>query len=323
MYIDLLIKKIIHIKIKTDIRSAYKDIVNYFPNVTKKINSNTKYDYFIYYRIKTFESDKYKYLAQKGKDIIPFRNEKYKQINYKDCVIAYCSGNNYNEITENVVIKKNNQISLFIYNSKNHKTIIRLIRELIMQKLIVKGFFPIHSASYIDKRKAIVYFGEKGSGKSRELLKKIYEGKNVIANDINFIGKINNKIYVVGIPYDFTFFKPEWLKTKEQEKNKNKTIEFEKIRFSPKNIEKEFNVKVFFKAELKEIIYLDIENNDEEKSEISFIKMNYYLTKYSREKNFNFPAFLNFNKNKIKYNYKILKKGIKKKYIGEKDRGII
>jgi len=305
----LKIENLLTIKIVATL-DVFKNIENYFPNTLHNLTV-TDFDYEINYRKINTIPNMYKNNIN-CKCISPFRNSKYI-LNINDqTIFAYAEKQKYSE--EHLIIKNNKNIDIMVINDKNNKTLIRLITELIIRKLLENGYFPLHASCVVSNNKAIVYFGDKSSGKSTALFSSVLiNNDNPLANDITFIGNDNGIWKAFGTSYDLTFDKSLIKQIIEnkisfQKHNFIKQFSSNKIRYTPKDFCGSFNTTWQWSAPIKDIniVRLSPEQEYKKKPLVEYYKKLEYLVNYGKDNNFFFDDILMINQLSPIYNYEQL-----------------
>lgn len=280
---------------------TFEDIKNRFPNEN---NSCEKYEYDIYYN----ETDVIEKL-ELGKEMLPFRNATYIVNNFNNTVVAYSPKQQYS--CENLIIRDNNVIKIFYKNDLGSKILIRVITELLIRKLLEKGYFPIHASCVMINNEATLFIGKKNSGKSTALFSNVlFNNAYPISNDITFVGKHKNDWKAVGIPYDITFDASLFNQVKQINEemfnvNNEKLYDSDKVRFNISEFTKFFKTKWFWEASISiiNIVELDKENDFVMLPIVSSAEAVLYLQTYGKDKNFNFDDFMMINNLYPKFNY--------------------
>ena len=151
--------------------------------------------------------------------------------------VAYANDQGFN--SKHIVVKKGNEFCFFDEERSKDTIIVAICREIVIRQLLHFNFFPMHSSSFSDGNNAIVLFGSRKSGKSSTMIYEIITKKyHLVANDIQFVGKVNGKWLCASIPYDITvggdFLNAIKIGTPSTK---------EKIRYTPKQFCEIFNVK--------------------------------------------------------------------------------
>lgn len=177
----------------------------------------------------------------RGIAMVPY----YQEFSEKDnvcllCPIDYRYGGH-------MVIRSEKKINLYIENQNKdiaNQWLLRISREVLFQEANNKGYVALHASCCIKDDNAILFFGDKGHGKSTSLITFVKKfGYNPLSNDIVFVRKNSEHDYdVLGFPFkvsvggslldlidgengnhtsecfDKVFFKPnefcDWLETK-------------------------------------------------------------------------------------------------------------
>lgn len=271
---------------------ALIDISKRFVNVKK-----TDYcDFEIYYRNFADFSE-----IKDGTKVLPFRNAMYI-VNWVDeKVIAYSPKQQYS--CENMVIREKDKIDILCRNDHDSKALIRLITELLIRKLLEKNFFPIHASCIMKNDKAILFFGDKNSGKSTALFTHVLlDDAYPISNDITFVGKENDEWQAFGLPYDITFDKSLFYQLKSKKINLDAMIkvpnyESNKIRFDVSEFSDVFETNWIWHAPISTINFVNLnkENVFSRISNIPFEDIILKLDKYGKDENFLFGDYLKLN----------------------------
>lgn len=268
------------------------DVSKRFVNV-KKTNC---YDFEIYYRnfVDFAEMDV-------GTKMWPFRNAMHivNQIDKK--IIAYSPKQEYS--CENIIIREKNKIDIICREDHDSKILIRLITELLVRKLLEKKFFPIHASCIMKNNEAILFFGEKNSGKSTALFTCVLlDNAYPISNDITFVGKENGKWQAFGLPYDITFDEDLFYQLKSEKINletivKTTRYESNKIRFDVSEFVNTFKTDWVWHAPISKVNFVNLSKESvfSETSNIPFEDIIVKLDKYGKDKNFSFDDYLKIN----------------------------
>lgn len=295
-------------------KDVINDIINHFPNTIELVNTNN-YDYMICYtKIKKI-SDDYKCINSKN-ITIPFRNSRYFVYLKNTDIIAYAKKQDYSD--EHLIVRNNKNISILTINDSNSKNLIRLIIELKIRKLLEKDYFPIHASCVVKDNKAILYFGEKNSGKSTILLSSVlYDNSFPLSNDITFIGIENGIWNAYGTSYDLTFDEQllnEFTNNNIDFSDYNLTKQYasDKIRYAPSDFCYLFNTIWQWSAPIKSINLVNL-NPDQDFQMIEKLEPNKsleYLVKYGQDAKFVFGDLLLINDLEPEYLYERLSKEI-------------
>ena len=275
------------------------------------VNEADYYDFVIYYRNFVDFSE-----IKEGIKVFPFRNAMYIVNQIDDKVIAYSPKQEYS--SENIVIREKNKIDILCRDDRDSKVLIRLITELLIRKLLEKRFFPIHSSCIMKNDEAILFFGDKNSGKSTALFTHVLlDNAYPISNDITFVGKENDKWQAFGLPYDITFDKDLFYQFKSQKINLETMIqtskyESNKIRFDVSEFSDAFETNWIWHAPISTINFVNLskENNFSKISNISFKDSIIKLDKYGKDKNFSFGDYLKLNNLYPSFEYESLSREV-------------
>ncbi len=145
----------------------------------------------------------------------------------------------------------------------------RIILDLYARLLECKYSCDFYHASAIDKDGASVFVGDRGAGKTYNMIQGILSGGNFISNDK--IALINDR--VIGFPTTigvrrknlllFDEYRKQFEKEGSLEKIKNEdNSTYDKISFNVHNFCKTFRCDIVPHTKLKEIIYLSDSNLD-------------------------------------------------------------
>ena len=308
------IENLLTIKVDAS-EQEFKNIANYFPNILE-IKEYHDCDYQIfYYKINEIPT-MYRIENKNSKLISPFRNSKYFVKQMDETLIAYSQKQEFSD--EHVVIRENRNIMILAKNDQNSKVLIRLIVELIVRKLLENNYFPLHASCVVINNEAVLYFGDKGCGKSTALFSSVLITQaHPLANDITFVGKENNIWKTFGTPYDLTFDKSlskELIQNGISLMGHNYAKQFssDKIRYNPSEFCDVFNTAWMWSAPIKNINIVNLVPNKEfkENVQISYQDALKYLIKYGKDQNFFFDDLLKINELYPNYNYKRLSKEI-------------
>ena len=175
------------------------NIKNYFPNLIKYEKKNV--DYFIEYK---GILEKFPDIPLNYETVLPFKAPEYLVFEENNANFAFSS--NSNEFCNKHLIKREkNKISIFSSNSNYEMIATRICREIIFQTLIARGFTPIHASAVTIENKGHLFIGKGGSGKSTTMLYNVlYNGASPLANDVVMIGKKQNDIVIIGMPFKVT-----------------------------------------------------------------------------------------------------------------------
>lgn len=134
--------------------------------------------------------------------------------------------------------------------------VIRLIRELLLEKNMEEGFVPVHASGIEIEGNAVLFIGNKGSGKTTSMFSCATNDKcNVISNDMVFVRVEGDEIYVKGWPWCVTIGNELMAETKFAyliDKNTSK------VRFTPKEFSEKTNCKWAWKSSLKKVVFPQI-----------------------------------------------------------------
>lgn len=245
-------------------------------------------------------------------EMIPFRNSIYSVSKFNNNVIAYSKEQKYS--CDNLIIRNDKKINVYCSHDINNKILIRLITELLVRKLLEKGFFPLHASSTVTNNVSTLYVGGKKSGKSTALLNDIlFSDANPQANDITFVGKDNKNWISFGIPYDFTFDKSLLCDLNISYQKNNKVIfESDKPRFDVLDFCNQFNKKWIWSSIISNINIVNLNKYNKYilKKNISQYESIKYLKSFEKENKFTFDDFLMINNLIPNYKYKELVKDI-------------
>lgn len=270
----------------------YADITRRFTN----LKVSTYYDFEIHYkRIAKLKS------MEVGIRKKPFRNAIYLVKKNNDHVLAYSPKQEYS--CENLIVRMKNKVEIFHCEDYESKILIRVITELLIRKLLEKGYFPIHASCVMKANKAILFMGPKNSGKSTALLTHVLLNKALpISNDITFVGKEKDKWYAFGLPYDLTFDEEVLMQLKKDAFCKNDSMNIskygsEKIRFNVIEFITNFKTKWIWSAPILNVNIVKLSKNKNYTetlnitNELSLKALNYF----GKDNNFSFDDYLNIN----------------------------
>ena len=215
------------------------------------------YDFEIHYRNFVNLSE-----INEGTKVLPFRNAMYIVNQIDEKVIAYSPKQNYS--CENLVIREKDKIDILCRDDHDSKVLIRLITELLIRKLLEKNFFPIHASCIMKNDGAVLFFGDKNSGKSTALFTHVLlNDAYPISNDITFVGKENGKWQAFGLPYDITFDKDLFYQLKSKKMNleniiKTPKYESNKIRFDVSEFSDVFETNWIWHAPISTINFVNL-----------------------------------------------------------------
>lgn len=172
-------------------------------------------------------------------------------------LIKFNDNYSYNENT--IYIKDGN-----IYNLK------RVILDLYSRLLEQKYLCPFYHASAVDKKGATIFLGDRGAGKTYNMIKKVDKGYNFISNDK--IALVDQR--VIGFPTTIGIRKKNLLLLKEYRERyiqdgsyndilKEKNDTFDKVLFNISDFCKLFNCNITPNSKLNDIIYLSNKNLNE------------------------------------------------------------
>ncbi len=289
------------------IKKVLDNVLDYFPNVSFSLEEKAKY------KINCHILSQFPYVKIDNNSIKlnPFRNSYYYFYKEKDKNILYAPKQKYEN--EHLIIRKNNCIDIYIHDVSNYKVVIRTINELLIRELLKLDFFPIHASSVVKGNQAIIYFGSKGCGKSTIFLSSILFDKcTPLANDIVFVGKINNVWYAYGTPYELTFdndfinclIKQKIINKKFLNKNNEKKFDSPKFRYTPGQFCKKYNTNWQWIAPIKSLNFVKLNPNvDYVERDISKKQMLDALIRYGQDDKFCFDDLLRINECQPKFNY--------------------
>ncbi len=267
-------------------------------------SDNDTYDYEINYKDTELIEGIYD-----GSIKVPFRNSNYIVYNDSSRTVAYCPKQKYS--CEHLIINNGSKIDTYVHDDRDSKVLIRLITEILIRKLLEKGFFPIHASCVDLDNEGILFLGKKNSGKSVSLFSYVFFDKaNPVSNDITFVGIENGKWVCVGIPYDYTFDKSlfEQVNLKLDRFDLGKNFDSDKLRLSVNDFDEIFNTSWIWKSYLKEVNIVDLSKEEVFKifNNISRDEAYNYLLNNGKDKNFNFDDYLNINNLYPEYRYDLL-----------------
>ena len=297
---------LVNLKIHASIETM-TDISKRFANIKK----TDCYDFEIFYRNFVDFSE-----MIEGTKVFPFRNAMYIVNQIDEKVIAYSPKQEYS--CENMIIREKNKIDILCRDDYDSKVLIRLITELMIRKLLEKNFFPIHASCIMKNNEAILFFGDKNSGKSTALFTHVLlDDTYPISNDITFVGKENNKWQAFGLPYDITFDKDLFYQLKVEKINLGAMIkmpkyESTKVRFDVLKFADVFKTDWALHAPISTINFVNLskENAFSKISNISFEDIILKLDKYGKDKNFSFGDYLKINNLYPVFEYETLSREI-------------
>lgn len=268
-------------------------------------------DFEIFYRnFQMFQSEKSGILMK------PFRNALYLVNEQEDKIIAYSPAQTYS--SENIIERINKKITISCQKDNNSKVLIRVITELLIRKLLSKGYFPLHASCVMKDNKAILFLGKKGSGKSTALFANVLlNDAYPISNDITFVGKENGKWQAFGLPYDLTFDSTLFLQI-AQETKKFKNFHEEdkygsnKIRYDVAEFIADFNTSWVWHAPIAAINIVNLTKESEYTifSNIKFEDALLNLKRYGKDNNFDFDDYLKINNLYPSFDYELLSQEI-------------
>lgn len=290
-------------------KKALDDVFKRFPCVSELEGT---YDFALSYS--NFREVKE---IQSGIVMKPFRNATYIVHGQDDNnIIAYSSRQQYS--CENTIFRNNKIINIYCKDDNNSKVLVRVITELLIRKLLEKEFFPLHSSCIMKENKAVLFLGEKNSGKSISLFCNVlFDNAYPISNDITFVGKKNGEWYAFGLPYDITFDTSLLSQIGEENKILNAICKDDsygsnKIRYSVADFINIFNTKWIWYAPISEVNVVNL-NREEQFNKISKISIRdaiINLEKYGKDQNFSFDDYLKINGLYPSYNYEEMAKEI-------------
>lgn len=276
------------------------EIEKYFPQTILKDCLDFNLDYVIDYNL-----SQYKVLEE----LLPFFENQSKKYPFRS---ASAISKNINGWRLNYFFANRYSDDYFIANSKDKiyiisekydsNIVIRILNELIVRKLLEKGYFPIHASAIVnlDDGKADLFFGGKGSGKSTIFFEKTaHDSYLPLANDICFVGIENEQAVVYSMTFDITVHKSLFMNN-----NSDFIIKDDKARFTPLQFCKFIDKSWIYKAPLRSLNYTALNLNDNfEVQKISPEIMLDLLLKYGKDRDFVFDDVLNINNLAPVYDY--------------------
>lgn len=183
-----------------------------------------------------------------------FRNVEYTIVKNQNGTIDYISDN---EVYGEHLIRKNSNYEYEVYslNGLDYngiKWVIRLVREIMFEKYIEKGFIPIHASGISYKDKGVVFIGNKGSGKSTAMLSCVGNECSILSNDLVFIGFDKEKLVMKGWPWCITIGNELLMETSLRGLVDSKRA---KTKFTPKEFCNILNTTWKWEADLKKIVF--------------------------------------------------------------------
>ena len=131
--------------------------------------------------------------------------------------------------------------------------VIRLIREILLENNIEEGYVPVHSSGIDINGEAVLFIGNKGSGKTTSMFAcATNEQRKIISNDLVFLKVDNEKINVKGWPWCVTIGNELMAETKYKDLINNQTS---KVRLSPKEFRDYLNCDWTWKSVLKKVVF--------------------------------------------------------------------
>lgn len=308
------IDNLLTIKIETS-DSVLKNFANYFPDILE-INKDFSFDYQIIYHEVDAIPDIYIKFDRNYKIVYPFRNLKYIIRQIDGTILAYAEKQEFSD--ENVVIRDGKIINIFAKNDKRNKNLVRLITELLVRKLLENKYFPLHASCVVDGDGAMLYLGDKRSGKSTALFSSVLITKAFpLANDITFVGKADGMWKAFGTSYDLTFDKSlseQIIKDEISFEGHNCITQFSssKIRYNPLEFCRSFKTNWKWSAPIKSINISNLSPTKafKETAQIDHEKALEYLIKYGRDENFSFDDMLMINGLYPNFDYEQLSKDV-------------
>ena len=263
----------------------------YFPDTVGDEKGEIDYEIYYYDNCETLKS-------HGGEMVFPFRNSKYL-VSKENNISAYAFKQEFTN--EHIITRNNNKIIISCKNDYDNKNLIRLIRELMIRKLLEKNYFPIHSASVVNKDgKSLLMVGPRKSGKSTALLyTTAFNDYYPSSNDITFVGEEDNKWISYGIPYDLTFdlsLIDEYIKEYNVTDNQVK-YNSSKFRIQPSSYSKLINKPWTYRGIISQIFFTDlsIENDFKLDRLTDFDSIKRFMSQYGKDENFNFGDYLKIN----------------------------
>ncbi len=279
------------------------EIEKYFPQTILKSRLDCNLDYVIDYNLSqykvltellpSFENQCKKY---------PFRSAPAISKNINGWRLNYFFANRY---SDDYFIASSKDKIYIISEKYDSNIVIRILNELIVRKLLEKGYFPIHASAIVDLEdgKADLFFGGKGSGKSTIFFEKTTNDSYLpLANDLCFVGIENDRAVVYSMAFDITVHKSLFMDNKS-----DFIIKDDKIRFTPFQFCKFIGKLWIYKAPLKSLNYTALNLNDDfEVKKVSSKDMFDLLLKYGKDRDFLFDDVLNINNLYPNYDYNTL-----------------
>lgn len=294
-YMDLL-----KVQLTSEIDAA--DIENYFPQTISQIGIESNSDYIISYNVSQYETLKKTLPSFEDQNRkFPFRSAPAISKNVNGWTLSYFFANRY---SDDYFIANSKDKIYIIADKYDSNIVIRILNELVVRKLLEKGYFPIHASAVVDLEdgKADLFFGDKGSGKSTIFFEKTaHDNYLPLANDICFVGVENGRAMVYSMTFDITFHKSLLIN------NKDFAIKDDKVRCNPLQFCELIEKPWIYKSPLKSLNYTALNLNDDfEIQRISPEIMLDLLLKYGKDRDFMFDDALNINNLYPNYDYNVL-----------------
>ncbi len=185
-----------------------------------------------------------------------YMDVEYKIYKEKSCaVINYISEE---ELYGRHVYRKLSENEYEVYSIDNSEKngmqwVIRLIRELLLEMYIEDGFVPVHASGIDIYGGAVLFIGNKGSGKTTSMFSCATNEKcKVVSNDMVFLKVEEDGICVKGWPWCVTIGNELMAETQFKHLINN-TIS--KVRFTPKEFEESMPCNWIWESRLKKVVF--------------------------------------------------------------------
>ena len=130
--------------------------------------------------------------------------------------------------------------------------VIRLIRELLLETHIEDGFVPVHASGIDIDGEAVLFIGNKGSGKTTSMFACANNGKSkIVSNDMVFLKTNDENISIKGWPWCVTVGNELIAETKF----KHLINKDSKVRFTPKEFRDSVKCEWTWKTKLKKVVF--------------------------------------------------------------------
>lgn len=131
--------------------------------------------------------------------------------------------------------------------------VIRLIRELLLETNIEEGYVPVHASGIGINGEAVLFIGNKGSGKTTSMFAcAANERSTIVSNDMVFLKVDDEKINVKGWPWCVTIGNELINETRFKHLINEQTS---KVRFTPKEFKDRLNCDWTWKTVLKKVVF--------------------------------------------------------------------